>query len=112
MIHHEIVYNDNISVSEDLEFHTFDAFDKLEKFIGNDNVDFRTTYSKEGNSFKVHSHGVHNGVQFDAHVVDDDMYKGVDLMVAKLEAQLRKEKGKRTNINRDIDVVSEEDSEE
>lgn len=112
MIHHTIVYNDNIACSEELEVHTIDSFDKLEKFIGNDTVSFRTTYSKEGNSFKVHSHGVHNGVQFDAHAVDDDVYKGVDLTVAKLEAQLRKEKGKRTNINRDIDVVSEEESEE
>ena len=112
MISHEIVYTDNIAVSEELEFHTFDAFDKLEKFIGNVEVDFRTTYSKEGNSFKVHSHGFHNGVQLDAHVIDDDLYKGVDLMVAKLESQLRKEKGKRTNINRDIHVASEEESEE
>lgn len=112
MIHHTIVYNDNISVSEELEVHTIDTFRKLDKFIGNENVDFRTTYSKEGNSFKVHSHGVHNGVQVDAHVVNDDMYKGVDLTVAKLEAQLRKEKGKRTNIDRDTGVDSEETEEE
>lgn len=110
MIKHFIGYNDNISVSQELEQHTFNSFNKLEKFIGNDEVHFRTTYSKEGNSFKVHSHGFHNGVHLDAHSVDDDMYKSVDVVVAKLESQLRKEKGKRTNIDRNIDVVDLTDS--
>lgn len=112
MIHHTIVYNDNISVSEELEVHTIDSYNKLEKFIGNSNVDFRTTYSKEGSSFKVHAHGVHNGVHIDAHVVDDDLYKGVDIMVSKLEAQLRKEKGKRTNIDHEVNVEPDEEYEE
>ncbi len=112
MIHHEIVYNDSISMSEELEIHTINAFGKLEKFIGNDNVNFRTTYSKEGDSFKVHSHGFHNGVQFDAHAMDNDLYNGVDVMIHKLESQLRKEKEKRTSVDRNVDVVTFDDNEE
>ncbi len=111
MFNHTIVYNDNIPVSEELEIHTIDAFRKVEKFVGDTPVDFRTTYSKEGTSFKVHSHGTFDGVQYDANVVDNDMYKGIDLMVAKLESQFRTAKGKRTHIDRNVDVVVDEDVE-
>lgn len=110
MFNHTIVYNDNIAVSEELEIHTIDAFYKLEKFVGENPVDFRTTYSKEGTSFKVHSHGTFDGVQYDAHVVDNDMYKGIDLMVAKLESQFRTAKGKRTKIDRDTGVQAEDET--
>jgi len=111
MIKHTISYNDRIAVSEELEYHTFDAFNKLEKFTGEVPVDFHTSYSKEGSSFKVHSHGTFEGVAYNAQAVDDDLYKGIDLMVAKLESQFRTAKGKRTHIDRDVDVPAEDDVE-
>ncbi|UYE98614.1 sigma 54 modulation protein/ribosomal protein S30EA [Xanthomonas phage XbC2] len=110
MFNHTIVYNDNIDVSEELEMHTIDAFRKVEKFVGETPVDFRTTYSKEGTSFKVHAHGTFDGTQFDAHSVDNDIYKSVDLMVAKLESQFRTAKSKRTSIDRDTIVQAEDES--
>lgn len=106
MIKHTLVYTDNIDESVELELHTIDNFDKLEKFIGEVNVDFRTTYSKEGSDFKVHSHGLFDSVQYDATAISDDMYRSVDLMIAKLESQLRTSKGKRTHIDRDV-IISE-----
>jgi ribosomal subunit interface protein len=111
MFNHTIVYNDNIDVSEELEYHTIDAFQKLEKFVGETSVDFRTTYSKEGTSFKVHSYGIFDGVHYDAHSIDNDMYKSVDLMTAKLESQFRTAKGKRTNIDRETHVSETPDTE-
>ncbi|SOK58458.1 hypothetical protein [Yersinia phage fHe-Yen9-04] len=112
MINHTIAYNDRIGVSEELEFHTFDEFEKLEKFIGETPVDFRTSYSKDGSQFKVHSHGHYDGVDYTATASSDDMYKSIDLLVEKLEAQLRKEKGKRTNIDRDTSVLESVNDEE
>lgn len=109
MINHIIVYTDGIDISEELEYHTFNALNKLEKFIGDNPVDLKTTYSKEGNGFKVHTHGLYDGIHFSAHSIDDDMYNCVDKVSDKLESQLRTAKGKRTNINHDINVeITEE----
>jgi ribosomal subunit interface protein len=112
MIKHTISYNDRIATSEELEYHTFDAFNKLDKFTGEVNVDFHTSYSKEGSSFKVHSHGTFEGINYNAQAVDDDLYKGIDLMVAKLESQFRTAKGKRTNIDRDTGTQAEDETDQ
>ncbi|AQW88711.1 putative sigma 54 modulation protein [Erwinia phage pEa_SNUABM_50] len=112
MINHTIAYNDRIGVSEELEFHTFDEFEKLEKFIGETPVDFRTSFSKDGDKFKAHSHGHFEGVDYIATASTDDMYKSIDLLVEKLEAQLRKEKGKRTSIVRDTLIAESDEDEE
>lgn len=109
MIKHTIVYNDRIAVSEELEVHTVDAFDKLEKFVGNENVDFRTSYSKDGSQFKVQAHGHFSGVDYTASATSDDMYKSVDMLIEKLESQFRKEKSKRTTIDHNTDVADVED---
>ncbi len=112
MINHTVVYNDRIDVSEELEYHTFDAFDKLEKFIGETSVDFRTTYSKDGAKFKAQSHGHFGGVDYVASASTDDMYKSIDVLVEKLESQFRKEKGKRTSIDHNTVASSDEETEE
>lgn len=85
-------------VTEGIKTHTENQFKSLEKFIGNENVEFTVTFSKEGNMFKAHSHAHFGGVYYVASALNSDMYKSIDEVAERLETQMRKEKEKRTDI--------------
>lgn len=102
MFKHRVVYTDHITPSEDLECYTFNAINELYKFLGDEVVDIRTSYSKEGAGFKVHTSLSLNGVAIDAHANDDDMYKSVSIMIEKLKSRLSTLKSKRTDIDRNL----------
>lgn len=71
---------------------------KVEKFFGPE-VDAKATLSVQKNKQKVEVTIPFNGVILRAEEASDDMYKSIDLVISKLERQIRKQRTKLSRKN-------------
>lgn len=71
---------------------------KVEKFFGPE-VDAKATLSVQKNKQKIEVTIPFNGVILRAEEASDDMYKSIDLVVSKLERQIRKQRTKLSRKN-------------
>ena len=73
---------------------------KLDKFFDEDTI-AHVTYSAKKERQKIDIRIEHKSKTYMAEVETDDVYKGIDLVIEKVEGQIRKEKTKMEKARRD-----------
>ena len=89
----------NIDVTEAMRDYIEKRVEKLEKFVGN-NTDINVVCSVEREEQIVEMQVNHNGEFIRIEERNNDLYASVDVAVDKVERQMRKEKEKRNDKNK------------
>lgn len=89
-----------IEITEGIQEFVERKVKKLDKFFDDDTI-VHVTYSAKKERQKVDIRIEHKSKTYMAEVETDDVYKGIDLVIEKIEGQIRKEKTKMERSRRD-----------